>query len=170
MQQLDHHVLLARQPIYNRELTLHGFELLFRSPKPINAMDVGEDAATQAEQVMNNLGEVLKAAGSDFSKVIKCSIFLDSMDDFGVVNEVYGAYFEVDPPARETVAVQTLPKHQSDIKQPSPRAVPRACHSDHFTSDANLALAQNSRWSAPAFQMVAKKLFEHSKLVARLIV
>ena len=71
---------------------------------------VGEDAATQAEQVMNNLGEVLKAAGSDFSKVIKCSIFLDSMDDFGVVNEVYGTYFEVDPPARETVAVQTLPK------------------------------------------------------------
>jgi 2-iminobutanoate/2-iminopropanoate deaminase len=71
---------------------------------------VGEDAATQAEQVMNNLGEVLKAAGSDFSKVIKCSIFLDSMDDFGVVNEVYGTYFEVNPPARETVAVQTLPK------------------------------------------------------------
>jgi len=72
---------------------------------------VGEDAASQAKQVMKNLGEVLKAAGSDFSKVIKCSIFLDSMDDFGVVNEVYGAYFEVHPPARETVAVQTLPKH-----------------------------------------------------------
>jgi 2-iminobutanoate/2-iminopropanoate deaminase len=71
---------------------------------------VGEDAASQAKQVMKNLGEVLKAAGSDFSKVLKCSIFLDSMDDFGVVNEVYGAYFEVDPPARETVAVQTLPK------------------------------------------------------------
>jgi len=73
--------------------------------------DCGEDAETQAKQVMNNLGEVLSAAGSDFSKVLKCSIFLDSMDDFGVVNEVYGAYFEVDPPARETVAVQTLPKH-----------------------------------------------------------
>ena len=72
---------------------------------------VGEDAASQARQVMKNLGEVLKVAGSDFSKVIKCSIFLDSMDDFGVVNEVYGAYFEVDPPARETVAVQTLPKN-----------------------------------------------------------
>ena len=71
---------------------------------------VGEDAATQARQVMQNLGEVLKAAGSDFSKVLKCSIFLEDMGDFGVVNEVYGSYFETDPPARETVAVDTLPK------------------------------------------------------------
>ena len=72
---------------------------------------VGETAAEQAEQVMKNLGKVLEAAGSDFSKVVKCSIFLDTMDDFGAVNEVYGGYFESDPPARETVAVQTLPKN-----------------------------------------------------------
>ncbi len=72
---------------------------------------VGTDASTQAKQVMKNLNEVLKEAGSDFSKVIKCSIFLDTMDDFGSVNEVYGAYFDNDPPARETVAVQTLPKN-----------------------------------------------------------
>lgn len=72
---------------------------------------VGEDAKSQALQVMKNLAEVLRAAGSDFSKVIKCSIFLDSMDDFGVVNEVYGAFFTENPPARETVAVQTLPKN-----------------------------------------------------------
>ena len=78
---------------------------------PVTMAIVGEDAETQAKQVMNNLGEVLSAAGSDFSKVIKCSIFLDSMDDFGVVNEVYGAFFTENPPARETVAVQTLPKN-----------------------------------------------------------
>ena len=72
---------------------------------------VGEDAKSQAQQVMKNLAEVLRAAGSDFSEVIKCSIFLDSMDDFGVVNEVYGAFFTENPPARETVAVQTLPKN-----------------------------------------------------------
>lgn len=72
---------------------------------------VGETAAEQAEQVMKNLGKVLEAAGSDFSKVVKCSIFLDTMDDFSAVNEVYGGYFESDPPARETVAVQTLPKN-----------------------------------------------------------
>ena len=78
---------------------------------PVTMEIVGEDAETQAKQVMNNLGEVLSAAGSDFSKVIKCSIFLDSMDDFGVFNEVYGAFFTENPPARETVAVQTLPKN-----------------------------------------------------------
>ena len=78
---------------------------------PVTMEIVGEDAETQARQVMNNLGEVLRSAGSDFSKVIKCSIFLDSMDDFGVVNNVYGAFFTENPPARETVAVQTLPKN-----------------------------------------------------------
>lgn len=72
---------------------------------------VGEDVTTQAKQVMTNLEAVLRAAGSDFSKVLKCSIFLDSMDDFAAVNEVYGAYFTENPPARETVAVQTLPKN-----------------------------------------------------------
>ena len=64
----------------------------------------------QATQVMENLGKVLSEAGSDFSKVVKCSIFLDDMSDFGVVNEIYGSYFKSNPPARETVAVQTLPK------------------------------------------------------------
>jgi len=72
---------------------------------------VGEDASTQAKQVMRNLESVLHAAGTDFSKVLKCSIFLDSMDDFGDVNTIYGSYFETNPPARETVAVQTLPKN-----------------------------------------------------------
>ena len=69
------------------------------------------DVAVQAKQVMDNLKAVLEEAGSDFSKVLKCSIFLDSMDDFAVVNEVYGSYFDENPPARETVAVQTLPKN-----------------------------------------------------------
>lgn len=71
---------------------------------------VGDNAADQAKQVMKNLSAVLEEAGSDFSKVLKCSIFLDDMNDFGEVNEVYGSYFKNDPPARETVAVQTLPK------------------------------------------------------------
>lgn len=71
---------------------------------------VGKNASDQAKQVMKNLKAVLEEAGSDFSKVIKCSIFLDDMGDFGDVNEVYGSYFESEPPARETVAVQTLPK------------------------------------------------------------
>lgn len=71
---------------------------------------VGDNAADQTKQVMKNLEAVLTEAGTNFSKVIKCSIFLDTMDDFGKVNEVYGNYFKNEPPARETVAVQTLPK------------------------------------------------------------
>lgn len=78
---------------------------------PENMNIVGEDAAAQAKQVLENLKAVLEAAGSDFSKVVKCSIFLDSMDDFAAVNEVYGGYFQTEPPARETVAVKTLPKN-----------------------------------------------------------
>lgn len=71
----------------------------------------GNDIESQTRQVMENLGEVLKAAGSDFSKVVKCSIFLADMADFSVVNAVYGEYFQKEPPARETVAVKTLPKN-----------------------------------------------------------
>ncbi len=77
---------------------------------PATMQIVGDNASDQAKQVMKNLGAVLEAAGSDFSKILKCSIFLDDMGDFGEVNEVYGSYFKSDPPARETVAVQTLPK------------------------------------------------------------
>lgn len=70
----------------------------------------GDDVESQAKQVMKNLEAVLDEAGSGFNKVIKCSIFLADMGDFGVVNEIYGGYFTDNPPARETVAVKTLPK------------------------------------------------------------
>lgn len=69
------------------------------------------DIEIQAKQVMENLKQVLLEAESDFSKVLKCSIFLDNMDDFKVVNEIYAEYFGENPPARETVAVKTLPKN-----------------------------------------------------------
>lgn len=72
---------------------------------------VGSDVATQAEQVMKNLQAVLEEAGSGFEKVIKCGIYLDDMDNFATVNEIYGRYFDKQPPARETVAVKTLPKN-----------------------------------------------------------
>ncbi len=72
---------------------------------------VGETASEQAERVMKNLSAVLEAAETSFDKVLKCTIFLSDMSDFGFVNEVYGSYFESNPPARETVAVRTLPKN-----------------------------------------------------------
>lgn len=71
----------------------------------------GDDVGSQAKQVMENLKAVLKEAGSEFDKVIKCGIYLDDMSNFETVNEIYGEYFQEDPPARETVAVKTLPKN-----------------------------------------------------------
>ena len=64
----------------------------------------------EAEQVMKNIAAVLKAADMGFENVVKTSIFLADMNDFAAVNEIYGAYFTENPPARETVAVKTLPK------------------------------------------------------------
>ena len=69
------------------------------------------DIKEQTDQVMKNLSAVLSEAGSSMAKVLKCTIFLEDMNDFPAVNEVYGSYFVTDPPARETVAVRTLPKN-----------------------------------------------------------
>ena len=64
----------------------------------------------ETEQVMKNLDEILKAAGMDFSNVVKSTIFLKDMGNFPKVNEVYGSRFSRLPPARETVEVSRLPK------------------------------------------------------------
>ncbi len=68
-----------------------------------------ETIQQSAKQVMENVKALVEAAGFKMSDVVKCSIFLKSMDDFAAVNEVYGSYFKIDPPARETVAVSKLP-------------------------------------------------------------
>ncbi len=60
--------------------------------------------------VMKHLGSILKEAGMDYSNLVKCSIFIKDMNDFGDINEVYGSYFKSDAPARETVEVARLPK------------------------------------------------------------
>ena len=70
----------------------------------------GDTIETQAEQVMKNLGEVLKEAGSSFEKAVKTTCFLADMGDFAKFNEVYAKYF-VNKPARSCVAVKTLPKN-----------------------------------------------------------
>lgn len=68
------------------------------------------DIKAETTQVMKNLEAILKEAGMDFSNIIKTSIFLMDMQQFGAVNEVYGTYFGADAPARETVQVAGLPK------------------------------------------------------------
>ncbi len=64
----------------------------------------------QTEQVMRNLGEILKTAGSSFEKAVKTTCFLADMDDFAAFNEIYSRYF-TSLPARSCVAVKTLPKN-----------------------------------------------------------
>ena len=68
------------------------------------------DITGQTEQVMKNLDAVLKAAGSDFSKVVKATIFLTDLGNFSTVNEVYSKFFPKDPPARSCFQVSALPK------------------------------------------------------------
>ncbi len=71
---------------------------------------VGENIKEQTEQVLKNLFEVLKAAGSDYRKVVKTTVFLSDMSLFADMNEVYAKMFDGHKPARAAVAVKTLPK------------------------------------------------------------
>lgn len=68
------------------------------------------DARAQTKRVMENVKAVLAAAGSSLEKVVKTTIFLRDLNDFGVVNEIYGEYFQENPPARSTVQVAKLPR------------------------------------------------------------
>lgn len=75
--------------------------------------ETGELAAgleAQAHQVFKNLSELLKAAGSDISKVIKTTVFIKHMDDFAAINAIYAQYFTQPYPARSCVEVARLPK------------------------------------------------------------
>jgi 2-iminobutanoate/2-iminopropanoate deaminase len=77
---------------------------------PVTGEIVAGDVRMQTEQVMKNIAAVLSAAGTDFSGVVKATIFLVDMNDFGAVNDVYGRFFPVHKPARSTVAVKALPR------------------------------------------------------------
>jgi 2-iminobutanoate/2-iminopropanoate deaminase len=77
---------------------------------PATQQMVPGDIRAQAERVMENLSAVLAAAGVGFSNVVKSTIFLADLNDFAVVNEVYGKRFPSNPPARSTVQVAALPK------------------------------------------------------------
>jgi 2-iminobutanoate/2-iminopropanoate deaminase len=97
---------------YSQAMVSGGF--LFTSGQipidPKSGEVVGADITAQAEQVMENLGAVLSAAGSGFDRVVKATCFLASMDDFAAFNAVYGKYM-TGKPARSCVAVKTLPKN-----------------------------------------------------------
>ena len=70
----------------------------------------GGDARAQTRRAMDNIGAVLEAAGSDYSRVVKATIFVADMEHFADINEVYSEYFQPPYPARSLVQVARLPK------------------------------------------------------------
>jgi 2-iminobutanoate/2-iminopropanoate deaminase len=72
---------------------------------------INENITEETHAVMKNLEAVLRQAGFAFSDVVKCTIFIIDMEQFGTINEAYGQYFKSNPPARETVEVCKLPKN-----------------------------------------------------------
>ena len=89
-------------------------DLIFTSGQipldPATQQLVQGDIRAQTERVMENLAAVLQAAGVSFEHVVKTTIFLADLDDFAIVNEIYGRRFTKNPPARSTVQVAALPK------------------------------------------------------------
>ena len=70
---------------------------------------VRDDIKTATGQVMKNIGTILKKNGMDYSNIVKCTIFLTDINDYGVVNKVYASFFEGQYPAREAIEVVNLP-------------------------------------------------------------
>ena len=97
---------------YSQAIEING--LVFTSGQialdPATGEIVGTTIEEQTEQVMKNLGAILKEAGATYENAVKTVCFLDNMDDFGAFNEIYGKYF-TGKPARSCVAVKTLPKN-----------------------------------------------------------
>jgi 2-iminobutanoate/2-iminopropanoate deaminase len=97
---------------YSQAIKANGF--IFVSGQvaidPATQQVITGDVAAQTDRVLRNLSEILEAGGSGLGKVVRCGVFLKSMNDFTAMNTVYGKYFSSAPPARSTVEVSRLPK------------------------------------------------------------
>ncbi|GAB3777369.1 RidA family protein [Spirosoma horti] len=93
---------------YSQAVKMNG--TLFVSGQVAIELAPNGDIQAETQKVMENIGAILKAAGMDYTNVVKSSIFVKDMNNFAAINEVYGQFFTVDPPARETVEVARLPK------------------------------------------------------------
>ena len=104
----------APSPIgpYNQAVKINGVLYLSGQIPLTPEMDlIQNNLNKEVNQVMKNLKAVLEAANMSFKNVVKSSIFLNDIDNFQTVNEIYGEYFDDETaPARETIAVKTLPK------------------------------------------------------------
>lgn len=77
---------------------------------PVTMQIVGTEVSEQSTQVLKNLAEVLKAAGTDLSRVVKTTVFLKNLGDFQAMNAIYESKFGENKPARSTVEVARLPR------------------------------------------------------------
>jgi len=93
---------------YSQAVKMNG--TLFVSGQVAIELAPNGDIQAETQKVMENIGAILKAADMDYTNVVKSSIFVKDMNNFAAINEVYGRFFTVDPPARETVEVARLPK------------------------------------------------------------
>jgi 2-iminobutanoate/2-iminopropanoate deaminase len=107
------HSVHAPKPIGPYSQAMRAGDFVFLSGQlgidPEAGKITGKSAAEQAEQALKNIRAILTAAGLTADHVVKTTIFLANMDDFGAVNEVYGEFFHSDPPARTTVQAARLP-------------------------------------------------------------
>ena len=98
---------------YSQAVRANGFVFLSGQialdPKTQQVVD--GNVSVQTERVLENLKGILEAAGSSLERVVKTTVFLADMNDFGTVNEVYGRFFATNPPARSTVEVSKLPRN-----------------------------------------------------------
>jgi 2-iminobutanoate/2-iminopropanoate deaminase len=98
---------------YNQAIMIHN--TLYVSGQIAIQPESGEVISStikeETRQVMKNIEQVIIAADLTLFNVVKCSIFIRDMDQFTLINEAYGEFFQTDPPARETVEVSRLPKN-----------------------------------------------------------
>jgi 2-iminobutanoate/2-iminopropanoate deaminase len=79
-------------------------------PINVETQEMPDSISDQADQVMKNIGIILKEAGYNYKQVVKSTIFLADIKDFQKMNEIYGNYYKEDPPARSAFEVANLPK------------------------------------------------------------
>jgi 2-iminobutanoate/2-iminopropanoate deaminase len=104
----------AAKPIGPYSPAIRAGNLLFLSGQvgfdPSTGALVDGDISAQTDQVMRNIGALLKAAGTDFAHVVRTTVFLADMGEFAKMNDVYARYVVDPPPARSTVQVARLPR------------------------------------------------------------
>ena len=104
----------AAKPIGPYSPAIRAGNLLFLSGQvafdPVSGTLIDGDISAQTDQVMRNIGALLKAGGTDFAHVVRTTVFLADMGEFAKMNEVYARYVVTPPPARSTVQVARLPR------------------------------------------------------------